>query len=54
MEISDEIIKLALDIKTDENEVVVSGILAWNDDTNTKGKRFFEDKILEICSSVLK
>ena len=56
MEISDEIIKLALDIKTDENEVVVSGILARNDDMNTKvrGKRFFEDKMLEICSSVFK
>ena len=36
MEISDEVIKLALNIKSDENEVVVSGILARNDDKNTK------------------
>ena len=31
-EISDDIIKLALDIKTDQNDIVVSGILARNDD----------------------
>ena len=31
-EISDDIIKLALDIKTDQNDIVVGGILARNDD----------------------
>ena len=31
-EISNDIIKLALDIKTDQNDIVVSGILARNDD----------------------
>ena len=31
-EISDDIIKLALDIKTDQSDIVVSGILAINDD----------------------
>ena len=49
MEISDEIIKLALDIKTDENEIVVSGILARNDDMNTKVKEV-NDFLKTKCS----
>ena len=37
-QIADEIINLALAVKTDENEVSVSAILPRNDELNTKGK----------------
>ena len=36
-EISDEIINVALEIKTDENEIVVSEIICRNDEHNQKG-----------------
>lgn len=36
-EISDEIIKLALDVKTDDNEVVISSIVSRDDNLNAKG-----------------
>ena len=36
-EISDEIIKLALDVKNDDNEVVVSSIVSRDDNLNAKG-----------------
>ena len=36
--ISDEIIKLALNLKTDNNDIAISGILPRNDDLNTKGQ----------------
>ena len=37
--ISDEIVHLALDLKTDENDVVISDIIARNDKLNEKGKK---------------
>ena len=36
-QISDDIIKLATDLKTDQNEVIVSAIVARKDEQNTKG-----------------
>ena len=36
-EISDEIIKLALDVKNDDNEVVISSIVSRDDNLNAKG-----------------
>ena len=38
-EISDEIIKFALNMKTDNNDIVSSGILPRNDDLNMKGQK---------------
>ena len=35
-EISDEIVKLALDIKTDKNEVIISSIVCRGDELNEK------------------
>ena len=37
-QIADEIINLAVAVKTDENEISVSAILPRNDELNTKGK----------------
>ena len=41
-EISNEIIKLALDMKTDANEVIVSGIITRDDEFNEKGRQLNE------------
>ena len=38
-EISDEIIKLALIMKTDNNDIAISGILPRNDELNMKGQK---------------
>ena len=38
MEISNEIIKLANNVKTDENIVTISGIISRNDELNDKAK----------------
>ena len=38
-EISDEIIKLPLELKTDENDIIVPGITGRNDEHNEKGMR---------------
>ena len=38
-EIANDIIKLALDTKTDVNEVVASGIISRDDELNEKGLR---------------
>lgn len=48
-EISDEIINLAMELKTDENEVVVSGIICRDDDLNGKGLKV--NDFLKIKSS---
>ena len=63
-EISDEIVRLALDLKndendviisgivarTDENDVIISGIIARNDELNEKGKKV--NDLLKIrCNS---
>ena len=37
--ISDEIIKLAPELKTDENDIIVSDIIGRNDEHNEKGMR---------------
>ena len=39
MEIAEEITKLAIDTKTDENEVTISGITTRNDELNDKGMK---------------
>ena len=36
MEIAEEITKLAIDVKTDENEVSISGLTTRNDELNEK------------------
>ena len=38
-EISDDIIKLALHVKTDEKEIIVSGIVCRDDELNEKGQK---------------
>ena len=38
-EISDVIIKLALELKTEENDIIVSDIIGRNDEHNEKGMR---------------
>ena len=49
-EISDEIVRLALDLKNDENDVIISGIIARNDELNEKGKKV--NDLLKIkCNS---
>ena len=49
VEIANEIIELALDLKTDENEVAVSSIVVRNDKLDSKGKEV--NDFLEIKSS---
>ena len=48
-EISDEIIKLALELKTDENEVIVSSIIGRHDEHNQKGMKV--NDLLKIKST---
>ena len=48
-EISDDIVKLALDLKTDENEVVISGIVCRKDELNAKGLKV--NDLLKIKSA---
>ena len=38
-EISNDILKLAIDLKTDKNEVLISGIIKRNDKWNEKGEQ---------------
>ena len=52
-EISNEIIKLALDMKTDANEMFVGGIITRDDEFNEKGRKvndFFKNGMYEIRS----
>ena len=52
-DISDDIIKLALDMKTDVNEVIVSGIIKRDDEHNEKGRKVNDFVIIECAKYAL-
>ena len=47
--IAEDITKLALSTKTDENDVIISGIIRRNDDLNSKGQQV-NDFLKQFCS----
>ena len=47
--ISNDIIKLALGMKTDVNEVIVSGIITRDDEHNEKGRKLNDFLIIECA-----
>ena len=52
-EISNDIIKLALDMKTDVNEIIVSGIVTRDDEHNEKGRKVNDFLIIECTKHAL-
>ena len=47
-QIADDIMKLALNMKCDENDVAVSSIIMRNDDLNERGKPFIKNKMFRV------
>ena len=52
-DIAHEIIELSMKLKSDENDIMISSIVAWKDDISLEVKRQKVNELLEIKTSEL-